>query len=112
MMPPLRSFDDLDGKERGQKKTDNLRAMTTLGPRKLQHTDASHNGGTIQHHMSVRGGGGLRILPDVQHANVDHNRYINNEAVHEISNNVVCTTSKASDQPAHTRSLVSAFASR
>ena len=34
-MPPLRSFDDLDGKERGQKKTDDLRAMTTLGPRTL-----------------------------------------------------------------------------
>ena len=33
MMPPLRSFDDLDEKERGQKKTDDLRAMTTLGPR-------------------------------------------------------------------------------
>ena len=35
MMPPLRSFDDLGGKERGQKKTDDLRAMTTLGPRTL-----------------------------------------------------------------------------
>ena len=35
MMSPLRSFDDLDGKERGQKKTDDLRAMTTLGPRTL-----------------------------------------------------------------------------
>ena len=35
MMPPLWSFDDLDGKERGQKKTDDLRAMTTLGPRTL-----------------------------------------------------------------------------
>ena len=34
-MPPPRSFDDLDGKERGQKKTDDLRAMTTLGPRTL-----------------------------------------------------------------------------
>ena len=33
MMPPLSSFDDLDGKERGQKKTDDLRTMTTLGPR-------------------------------------------------------------------------------
>ena len=32
--------------------------------------------------------------------------------VHEISNNVVCATSKASDQPAHTRSLIRAFASR
>ena len=36
MMPPLRSFDDVDEKERGQKKTDDLRAMTTLGPRTLQ----------------------------------------------------------------------------
>ena len=35
MMPSLRSFDDLDGKERGQKKTDDLRTMTTLGPRTL-----------------------------------------------------------------------------
>ena len=34
------------------------------------------------------------------------------EPVHEISNNVVCVTSKASDQPAHTRSLIRAFASR
>ena len=34
------------------------------------------------------------------------------EPVHEISNNVVCATSKASDQPAHTRSLIIAFASR
>ena len=34
------------------------------------------------------------------------------EPVHAISNNVVCATSKASDQPAHTRSLIRAFASR
>ena len=34
------------------------------------------------------------------------------EPMHEISNNVVCATSKASDQPAHTRSLIRAFASR
>ena len=33
------------------------------------------------------------------------------EPVHEISNNVVSATSKASDQPAHTRSLIRAFAS-
>ena len=33
------------------------------------------------------------------------------EPVHEISNSVVCATSKASDQPAHTRSLFRAFAS-
>ena len=33
------------------------------------------------------------------------------EQVHEISNNMACATSKASDQPAHTRSLIRAFAS-
>ena len=34
------------------------------------------------------------------------------ERQHVISNNVVCATSKGSDQPAHTRSLIRAFASR
>ena len=34
------------------------------------------------------------------------------ESVHEISNNVVSATSKASDEPVHTRSLIRAFASR
>ena len=34
------------------------------------------------------------------------------EPQHEISNNVVCATSKASDQPAYTCSLIRAFASR
>ena len=32
------------------------------------------------------------------------------EPVYGIFNNVVCGTSKASDQPAHTRSLIRAFA--
>ena len=35
-----------------------------------------------------------------------------NEPRHEISNNVVCATSKGSDQPAHTHRLIRAFASR
>ena len=35
---------------------------------------------------------------------------VNNDPVHEISINVLCATSKASDQPAHTRSLIRAFA--
>ena len=39
-------------------------------------------------------------------------QYLGFEPVHEISNNVVCATSKASDQPAHTRSLIRALASR
>ena len=34
------------------------------------------------------------------------------EPRHEVSYNVVCATSKASDQPAHMRSLIRAFASR
>ena len=33
-----------------------------------------------------------------------------NEPQHEISNNVVCGTSKASDQPAHMHSLIRALA--
>ena len=33
------------------------------------------------------------------------------EPQHEISNNVECATSKGSDQPAHMRSLIRAFAS-
>ena len=39
-------------------------------------------------------------------------RPIISEPRHKISNNVVCATSKGSDQPAHTRSLIRAFASR
>ena len=34
------------------------------------------------------------------------------EPRHEISNNVVCATSKGSDQPAHMRSLIRAFTGR
>ena len=36
---------------------------------------------------------------------------VQNEPQHEISNNVVCVTSKGSDQPAHKRRLIRAFAS-
>ena len=42
---------------------------------------------------------------------IDLQRKIN-EPVHEITNNVVCGTSKASDQHAYTHSLIRAFASR
>ena len=38
--------------------------------------------------------------------------FLPNEPWHEISNNVDCATSKVSDQPAHTRSLIKTFASR
>ena len=40
-----------------------------------------------------------------------YNKY-QNEPRHEISNNVVCETSKDTDQPAHTRSQIRAIASR
>ena len=42
---------------------------------------------------------------------MDSDLYLRYEPWHEISNNLVCVTSKGSDQPAHTRSLISAFAS-
>ena len=38
--------------------------------------------------------------------------HITIKPVHDIYKNVVCATSKASDQPAQTRSLIRAFASR
>ena len=37
--------------------------------------------------------------------------FVTNEPLHEISNNVVCVTSKASDQPVHMGSLIRVFAS-
>ena len=39
-------------------------------------------------------------------------RQLTFEPRHEISNNVVCANTKDSDQPAHMRSLIKAFASR
>ena len=52
---------------------------------------------------------GLRLI---SFYTVVYSNPIQFEPVHEISNNVVCATSKTSDQPAHTRSLIRAFASR
>ena len=62
--------------------------------------DANGIGVTSQHAKGRRIAHGLIVL------------IIKIEPVHEISNNLVCATSKASDQPAHTRSLIRAFASR
>ena len=42
----------------------------------------------------------------------DNNQAEGFEPRHEISNNVVCATSKGSDQPVHTRSQIRVFASR
>ena len=45
-------------------------------------------------------------------AHTEAKKHQTNVLRHEISNNVVCATSKASGQPAHRRSLIRAFASR
>ena len=42
---------------------------------------------------------------------VEHSHFVY-EPRHDISNNVVCATSKGSDQPAHRPRLIRAFASR
>ena len=55
---------------------------------------------------------GFFIQPTAHDASEIELKLLSNEPVHEISNNVVCATSKASDQPAHTRSLIRAFACR
>ena len=53
MMPPLIGFDDVVGRERGQKKTDDLRAMTNLGPRTLVKQESVHNFYTTGHGLGV-----------------------------------------------------------
>ena len=57
-----------------------------------------------------------KLYRDAKHQNKLRNRLHSfrnwNETRHEISNNVVSATSKASDQPAHKCSLIRAFASR
>ena len=53
------------------------------------------------------------VFQDMQKESKSHQLvHLIYEPVHEISNNVVCATSKGSDQPAHTLSLIRAFASR
>ena len=51
----------------------------------------------------------LKRLPVLYNALFNVNIY---EPVYEISNNMTCATSKASDQPAHTCRLFRAYASR
>ena len=69
-----------------------------------------------EHHLEfLRLKGGCRGLDESTLDKMPHcwnSHAAAHEPVHEISNNVVCVTSKASDQPAHTRSLIRAFASR
>ena len=43
---------------------------------------------------------------------IEYKHDVQYEPRHEIFKNMLCATSKASDQPAHTLSLIRAFASR
>ena len=58
----------------------------------------------------------MEVTPDIDSDSVKckgflimGSTYIINEPQHEVSNNVVYATSKASDQPVHTHSLIRAF---
>ena len=56
---------------------------------------------------------GFFLLPSmVEITNKNSSCGIIIEPRHDISNNVVCATNKASDQPAHMRSLIRVFAGR
>ena len=72
------------------------------------------NSGLICVTLSVRGADlqELWLLILTLRADMNNLLQVYFELGHEISNNVVCTTNKASDQPAHSRSLIRAFASR
>ena len=52
----------------------------------------------------------MQVGTDGAVMNNKNNKLNKFEPVHEISNNMVCATSKGSDQPAHMRSLFRAFA--
>ena len=52
----------------------------------------------------------LKSIMPVEFVKPNHNMLLNEQG-HEISNSVVCATSKASDQPAHIRILIRTFAS-
>ena len=69
-----------------------------------------YSGNDIWHDDTIYNG--VHSTQDV--ANNLYNKLIRkvNEPRHEISNNVVCATSKTSDEPVHTRSLTKAFACR
>ena len=54
----------------------------------------------------------FRVTAEIQKHNSMINKAIIIDPWHEISNNLVCATSKGSDQPAHTRRLIRAFAGR
>ena len=64
----------------------------------------------LHHHFACMMNG----APAVKSCDICHNipLWLKNEPRHEISNNVVCGTSKGSDQPSHMCSLIRTFASR
>ena len=79
----------MDGQTDGRKGKNNMSPNPSRGRDNNMSPDPS------------RGGGG-----DIICKNNDHTF-----EPHDTSNNVVCVSSKASDQPAHARSLIRAFPS-
>ena len=69
-----------------------------------------------EHHLeflNLKGGWVIRgSLPGSTDLSDETLSYFPFEPCHEISKNVVCATSKGSNQPAHRRSLIRAFATR
>ena len=66
-----------------------------------------------EHHLKfLSSKGGLSESTHVKMSNCWKSHAGAHEPVHGISINVKCVTSEASDQPAHTRSLIRNFASR
>ena len=65
----------------------------------------------LQHSLLATKYKGCRLIPKRISNPTVHLPKKRFEPPHEISNNVLCATSKASDQPVHTRSLIRAFAS-
>ena len=70
-------------------------------------TANSADPGEIPHYEAF-----LCNVPVYRYTEIKRVKKIISEPWHRISNNGVCATSKASDQPAHTRGLIRAFASR
>ena len=66
----------------------------------------------IKHNTIPNENGNGHYNLDETHERKDDSKKVIIEPRHGISNNVVCATSIGSDQPAHTRSLIRAFASR
>ena len=88
-----------DGKDQ-----DSIKSNTTPDP--------EHHMKKLQKHKEITYKRAVRSVLSQQVITRQDGLIKTKEPVHEISNKVLCATSKTSDQPAHTRSLIRAFTSR